>query len=289
LRFVPTDGLELNNLDNLYLKILLIVISFSYSSSAQSLQLELEKIFSSESEVVLENYLNPISKAFGFNLGSAIYHNAESYSFPHFDIGVAYLSTSIPNKELSIGNSENPTIFGNSSIDSLTPSGINTKRFNIPILQFSMGLGDNTNFLFRYTKWKMNKVGEIKVYGGGIKYELENLLSITPIPLDIAVLAMYQKYTVDHFLEGAIFNMSIVGSKELGIFPIQFYGGAGFLKNITEVGDPASQTPDNFSIGGLEEIRYRLGVNYSLLFLNLGIEYNFGEYTTISSGLRFVL
>jgi hypothetical protein len=42
-------------------------------------------------------------------------------------------------------------------------------------------------------------------------------------------------------------------------------------------------------VGGLEEIRYQLGVNYSFFFLNLSIEYNFGEYTTISSGLRLVL
>jgi hypothetical protein len=271
------------------LKILPILFIFSGYIFGQTLQTELEKVFNNNRQNMLAGYLSPLSKTFGVNLGSATYHNADSYKFPHFDIGVSYLTTKIPAGGLFADAAQNPSVFGKTLMDSIYPSGLNMNQFNLPVIQFSIGLGDNTNLLLRYTKWEIAKIGQIIVYAGGIKYELENLLSITPIPVDIAVLAMYQKYQAGEFLEGAVFNMNIIGSKELKILPIQFYGGAGFLKNITEVTNPVGVSDETISVGGLEEIRYQLGVNYSFFFLNLSIEYNFGEYTTISSGLRLVL
>lgn len=246
------------------------------------------KIFSTSNLGDLQEYLGPLSKTFGANLGSAIYHNAESYSFPHFDMGISYLATTVPRSSFVSDSTNKPTVFGETLNDTSVASGLDIKRFDIPVFQFSIGLGENTNLLVRYSEWKMNKVGKIRVIGGGIKYEMENLLSITPIPLDIAVLAMYQKYEVDDFLEGALFNISIVGSKDFGIIPLQVYGGVGFLNNISEVTDPLTETDEAISIGGLEEIRYQLGINYSFLFLNLSIEYNFGQYKTVSSGIKIV-
>ena len=262
---------------------------FIIPAKSQTLKEELEKIFTLGNEEILKDYIGPMSKAFGASLGSAIYYNAESFNFPHFDIGVSYLSTSVPKNGFITDSTDNSTVFGSKQSDSSVTSGLNIDRFDIPVLQFSIGLGDNTNLLARYTQWKMNKVGKIRVIGGGIKYELKNLLSITPIPLDIAVLAMYQKYEIENFLEGAIFNISITGSKDFGILPLQLYGGVGFLNNISEVKDPASGTDVAISISGLEEIRYQIGVNYSLLFFNFSIEYNFGRYRTVSAGVRFIL
>ena len=256
---------------------------------SQTLKGELENIFALGNEEILKDYIGPMSEAFGANLGSAIYYNAESFNFPNFELGVSYLSTSVPKDGFTTDSTNNSTVFGPVLNDSSVTSGLNMDRFNIPVLQFSIGLGDNTNLLVRFTQWKMNKVGTIRVIGGGIKYELENLLSITPIPLDIAVLAMYQKYEIEDFLDGAVFNISLTASKDFGIIPLQLYGGAGFLNNITEVKDPASETDVAISISGLEEIRFQIGVNYSLLFLNFNVEYNFGRYQTVSGGLRIVL
>lgn len=267
----------------------LFSLVFILPAKSQTLKKELKKIFALGNEEVLKDYIGPMSKAFGANLGSAIYYSAESLNFPHIDFGISYLSTSVPKEGFTTDSTNNSTVFGAELSDSSLTSGLNINRFDIPVFQFSMGLGDNTNLLIRYSQWKMNKVGKIRVLGGGIKYELENLLSITPIPVDIAVLAMYQKYEIEEFLEGAVFNISITASKDFGILPLQLYGGAGFLNNITEVKDPASETDVAISISGLEEIRFQIGMNYSLLFLNFSIEYNFGGYETVSGGFRIIL
>lgn len=265
-----------------------LVLTLLAPLKSQSLEKEIEKIFALGNEEILKDYIGPLSETFGANLGSAIYYSAESFSFPHFDIGVSYLSTTVPRDGFVTDSTNNSTVFGAELNDSSVTSGLNIDHFNLPVIQFNIGLGDNTNLLVRYIHWNMNKVGKIRVIGAGIKYELENLLSITPIPLNIAILAMYQKYEIDNFLDGAVFNISILGSKDVGIIPLQLYGGAGFLNNITEVKDPASETKLAVSISGLEEVRYQIGLNYSFLFSNLSIEYNFGRYRTVSSGLRII-
>ena len=125
--------------------------------------------------------------------------------------------------------------------------------------------------------------------GGGIKYELENLLSISPIPVDVAILAMYQKYEIDEMLEGAVFTMNIVGSRDFGIIPFSLYGGVGYMNNTTSVNLSKENETESYSIGGLEEIKYQLGISYKFLFSRLYVEYNFARYNTLNGGIRIVL
>ena len=166
---------------------------------------------------------------------------------------------------------------------------MNIKHFKFPVIHFSIGIGDNTNFILRYSHWNIEKIGKVKLLGGGIKYELENLLSISPIPLDIAILAIYQKYEVDDILEGAVFTMNIVGSRHFNVIPLSLYGGVGYLSNTTNVNKKSADEVESFSIGGLEEIKYQIGVSYNLMFFRNNAEYNFGEYNSINGGIRIVL
>ena len=275
----------------MYLKVViafLLIFLFAVSGNSQTLKGELKKNFT-YNQHQLEGYLGPLSRVFGASLSSGIYFNAESYSFPHFDFGISYTSTSIPSGNFTQNDSMNsPTVFGEILDDSTKLSGLNISDFKLPVFHFSIGIGDNINFILRYTDWNVNKIGKVKLLGGGIKYELENLLSITPIPMDVAILAVYQKYQVDDFLEGAVFTMNIVGSKDFGIIPLSLYGGAGYLNNITNVDNPDSEEEETLSIDGLEEVKYQIGVNYSILFINLNIEYNFGRYKSFNGGIRVV-
>ena len=274
----------------MYLKIAIVfisLISFTSVVHSQTLKSELQKEFTYSQ---LEEYISPLSQAFGANLSSGIYYSAGSHSFPHFDIGISYSSTNIPSGKFSQKDSLNsPTVFGNVIDDSSRLSGLNISDLSFPVLQFSIGIGDNTNFIVRYTNWKINKIGNAKLFGGGIKYELENLLSISPIPMNVAILAIYQKYQIDDILEGAVFTMNIIGSKDIGIIPLGIYGGAGYLNNTTNVNKPDGSDEESYSIDGLEEVKYQIGVSYSLMFLRLNVEYNFGQYNSFNGGIRIVL
>jgi len=273
----------------MYLKVVTVfLLSFLLFSSGngQTLKSELTKDYTYK----LEEYLNPLSQAFGTSLSSGIYYNAESHSFPHFDLGISFSSTSIPSGKLTQDDSlRSPTVFGKALEDSTRLSGLNISDFKLPVVHFSIGIGDNTNFILRYTNWNIENIGRIKLLGGGIKYELENLLSISAIPFDVAILAIYQKYEVDDLLEGAVFTMNIVGSRHFGIIPLSLYGGAGYLNNTTNVNRPNANGEESFSVGGLEEVKYQIGVSYSFLFVRLNAEYNFGQYNSFNGGIRIVL
>jgi Family of unknown function (DUF6588) len=273
----------------MYLKVVIVVL-FTFllcsNGSSQTLKNELAKDYTYNQ---LEEYLNPLSQAFGASLSSGIYFTAESHTFPHFDLGICFTSTAIPSgKLIQDDNLNSPTVFGKAINDSTRLSGLNIKHFKLPVIHFSIGIGDNTNFILRYSHWNIDKIGKVKLLGGGIKYELENLLSISPIPLDIAILAVYQKYEVDDILEGAVFTMSIVGSRHFGIIPLSLYGGLGYLSNTTNVNKQTNTEVESFSIGGLEEIKYQIGISYKIMFINLNAEYNFGQYNSINGGIRIV-
>jgi len=273
------------------IKLVFIVCLLASTLNGQTLRDEVSSFFLDNNETQLKTYLAPLSKAFGATLGSASYFSAKAYKFPHFDFGINYLSTSIANSEKTFASdsSQSATVFGSSTDDSSKIRGLNINSFNIPVLQLSIGMGDNTNLLLRYSKWDDNKLGDIEIFGAGVKYELENLFSISPIPFNIGVLAIYQKYKIDDYIEGAVFEMNLIGSKRISFLPIEIYGGAGYINNVTNVSEPSAGKKLSISIAGLEEIRYQLGLNYSLLIFNLNAEYNFGDYKAISAGFRIVL
>ncbi|KAA3617403.1 MAG: hypothetical protein D8M58_02510 [Calditrichaeota bacterium] len=259
--------------------------------SGQVLENDISRFFLNNNETSLKGYLTPLSNAFGATLASSSYFSAKAYKFPHFDLGINYITTPIAQSEKTFGTDslQSVTVFGKTLDDSSGIKGLDINSFNIPVLQLNIGVGDNTNLLLRYSEWKDKKVGKITIYGVGIKYELENLFSISPIPFNIGVLAVYQKYGVDDYIEGAVFSMNIVGSKRISVLPIEAYGGAGYINNVTNVSDPGTGDKVDISIPGLEEIRYQLGINFSILIFNLNAEYNFGDYKSISAGLRLIL
>jgi hypothetical protein len=270
-----------------YIYIFVIIFSLHSIVYSQNLSNELLK---DPTYNQLDDYLNPLSQAFGSSLSSGIYYSAEAHNFPHFDLGITYASTAIPSsKRIQDDSLHSPTVFGKALDDSTRLSGLNISEFKIPVIHFSMGIGDNTEMILRYTSWDIARIGKVKLLGGGIKYELENLLSISPIPVDVAILAIYQKYEVDDILEGAVFNMNIVASRHFGIIPLNIYGGIGYMNNTTNYNKNNGNEEESYSIGGLEEIKYQIGVSYKLLFFRLNVEYNFGKYNTFNGGIRLVL
>lgn len=273
------------------LKFFFIVLGsglFSVSNvTGQSLQTELVKIFDEGDNAMLRNYSAPLSKAFGAGLSSSKFHNAEAYDFPHFDFGINYLTVNIPASARQDSNSQ-VTVFGKMNSDTSHVSGLNISTFKLPVLQLNFSLGDNTNIFLRYTHWNDQKLGDISVFGAGVKYELENLFSISPIPFSIGILAAYQKYQIESYVEGAAFDMNLILAKQFYFLPFEVYGAAGYLNNVTNIERPLNSDGTSISVDGLEEIRYLMGLNFSLRMVNLSIEYGFGDYSSFSSGLRIV-
>jgi uncharacterized protein DUF6588 len=270
------------------IKILCVICVFSVNLSAQDLKDKVTQLFSDKD---FTEYLTPLSKAFGASLGSSYSFNAKTHKFPHFDLGINYLTVPIKKGEKYFDgdSARSATVFGPANNLRSQTRGLNLDVFEIPVLQLSLGIGDNTNLLLRYSDWKSKKLGKIKVYGAGVKYELENLFSISPIPFSIGVLAIYQKYKIDDYIEGAVFGMNLIVSKELHFLPIEIYGGVGYINNITNIDNPQGTEDISISIPGLEEVRYHFGANFSIMFFRISAETTFGDYKSLSAGLHFSL
>lgn len=268
------------------------VISFLLCNSiyGQSFKNDVVQILRQDNDL-LKEYAAPLSEAFGAILSSSAFYNAKSYNFPHFDIGLNYLSAPISSKRLTFSSNSRdiPTVFGKATQDSSFITGTDINSFKLPVLQLSIGIGDNTNFFIRYADWSYDKLGNVSVLGAGIKYELENLFSLSPIPFNIGILALYQKYEVDDFVEGAVFSMNIIASKKFNAIPTEFYGSIGYVNNVTNISDPENMQSESQSIAGLEEIRYGLGLSYNLFLFNFNAEYNFGSFNALSAGIRIVI
>lgn len=225
--------------------------------------------------------------ALGATLGSNTFHTAKTKRILHFDLGIKALSSRIPiTKASKKFNEENSAIFQEGISPEYGVHGLDIKQLLIPIIQANLGIGENTNLVLRYTQWNDKKLGMLTLYSAGVKYELEDLFSFSRIPIDIGILALYQKYEIEEFLEGAVFGMDLVTSKHLEFIPVELYASVGYIKNETSVRDPLKSSKLEISVPGMDGIKYHVGLNVQMSLLILNVEYNYGDFEAMSVGLN---
>ncbi|NOX89621.1 MAG: hypothetical protein GXO77_11390, partial [Calditrichaeota bacterium] len=197
----------------------------------------LTKVLSqSQAKDYLKGYVQPFSNALGTALGGALFHRAYSKTLPRFDIGVSAVFVPIPGEDLtfvlnpppeaSYTSKTLPTIFGddNPTEPGAVP-GINQDRFLLPMLHANIGLFGNFEATIRFAKVNLGDYGDLAIYGGGIKYELSDLIPIPMFPIDFGVQAAYHKFTLGEFLDAGTFSMNLQASGSIPILPIDIYGG----------------------------------------------------------------
>ena len=244
-----------------------------------------------EPEEYMKSYLQPLSTALSTAMGGALYHRAYTKGFPRIDIGISVVYVNIPDEEKNFINdarNEVATIFGSGSSEI---QGFNKSVFLIPFLHANIGLVASLEATARFTTVNIDYLGDLTIYGAGLKYDLSDML---PVPLlDLSAQAMYHKFTLGDLMDAGAFSMNLQASVSVPVLPIDIYGGIGFdnstLEVATEELDTGQTAIGNVRIDGENSIRFNVGVSYTMLMINIHADYNIGEYNSIGAGLMIVL
>ncbi len=262
---------------------------------AGDLKAELEKIIreSENAEETLKGYLNPFSDIAGTSMSTGIFHRAPANSFPHINAGINVISTAVPSGSRYFTDDsgiKHSTIFGKEKINGTDSfDGLGNDRLSLPIATFSIGLFTNFEFTLRYTKWDVSEIGDISLFGGGIKYELIEMVPGSLIPVEMSVMASYHFFNVEDYLESGAFGMNMIISRGFQPLPFNIYAGIGYVNSLLLLyTDKIVESGADFgevSVDGVDGLRYQVGIGLDIMMFNLHADYNFGEYDSISAGI----
>ena len=244
----------------------------------------------------LKGYTQPLSTSFGIIMGGALFHRADINLIPHLDIGISFYSIKMPDKSKVFNwqGESVPTFFGTDDPPEGAVRGTNLAKLMIPQLQLNLGLFADFELMLRGNpSYTIDEVGEITIYGVGIKYGLSDLISISGFELALSAQAAYHVLRVSNWLNTGTFSMNVQASKNLPMIPIGFYTGLGYdATSMTMSTDEISGIGDNavgdVKLHGENGLRVLFGVSANIYFLTLHIDYNITEYNSIGGGIKFV-
>ena len=252
-------------------------------------------------EDYVKGYVQPLSTSLGTTLGGALYHRGSTKGFPRFDVGLSAVYVPIPDVGKDFESTSGPvqgivpTAFGTDDPDNPAAiPGSNADFFALPMLHANVGLIANLEATARFTKLNIDDIGDLTIYGGGLKYGLSELLPIGLLPLDFSIQAAYHKFTLGDIIDAGTFSMNFQASVSIPLFPVSVYGGAGYDRSSLTVKTDAFDLPGVDDLGdvvvdGKNSLRYNLGVSMTLLLLNVHADYTIGEYNSLGAGIMVVL
>ncbi len=142
----------------------------------------------------LSGYVQPFATALGTGLGGALFHRGYSKSVPRFDVGVSAVYVPIPDegKTFTFMQMSKPTVFGTDKpADPAAIPGLNQDKFLLPMLHANIGLFGGFEGTVRFVKANLGDFWDLMLWGGGIKYELSDLILIPMFPIDFGLQAAY--------------------------------------------------------------------------------------------------
>ena len=247
-------------------------------------------------EGYLKGYTQPLATSFGIIMGGALFHRADIKLFPHLDIGLSVSSIKMPDKsKVFKWNGEYvPTFFGTDDPPEGAVRGADLSKLMIPQLQLNLGLFAEFELMIRGNpSYVIDEIGEITIYGAGIKYGLSDLITITGFDLALSAQAAYHMLRVSNWLNTGTFSMNVQASKNLPYLPFGFYTGVGYdATSMTMSTDEISGIGDNavgdVKLNGENGLRVLFGLSINVYFLTVNIDYNISEYNSVGAGMKLV-
>ncbi len=238
-----------------------------------------------DAQILINEYLRPLGNGFGADLNNGWYYTAKTHKFLGFDLTVSASAATAPSSDETFdvstlglqfmrpqdpNNTIAPTIVGDDVAGPLLdlvlqnpltrqdevvstlqlPKGTGINYVPAPMIQASVGLPLNTDFILRFfpeTEFEKD-VGSVKMLGFGVKHSLNQWIpGGSNFPLDLAVLAgvttlqtqadldvapdqtaipsgaSYDNQKVK--VEANAFTFNLLASKKLAIFTL--FGGIG--------------------------------------------------------------
>jgi len=182
-------------------------------------------------------------------------------------------------------------------------SGVNGLLDNLSILplaaaQFSIGTFYGTAAEIRFLpSIQLNSdLGTISYFGFGIQHNPGMWLD-EPLPVDVSVGVYTQTMKVGNIFKSTATSFGIYAGKTFGtnLLGVSPYAGFSFetstiTVNYTRTISTQAGPEDvnvSFDLKGENNIRFSLGASFTLLFLNLNVDYSVAKYNSVSAGLGF--
>ncbi|MFA4839707.1 MAG: DUF6588 family protein [Candidatus Neomarinimicrobiota bacterium] len=171
---------------------------------------------------------------------------------------------------------------------------LKTIPFPFPILQASIGLPFGLEPSIRLIPaFKVpgdigKALGEISVFGAGLKVDLDQFIPIPLFPVDIAVQAYFQKMNIGELLSGTTTSFNLMTSKTI-LFLTPYLGVGKESSSFTASYKMDDGSKQDFKVKGKNNIRMTAGLNIKLLILQFNAEYSKGEYDAVGLGVGFAL
>lgn len=247
-------------------------------------------------EEYLKGYTQPLATSFGINMGGALFHRADVKLFPHLDVGLSFVSIKMPDKSKTFNwkGEHVPTFFGTDDPPEGAVHGTNLSKFMIPQLQLNLELFADFELMFRGNpSYTIDEIGEITIYGIGVKYGLSDLISIPDFDLALSAQASYHVLRVSNWLNTGTFGMNVQASKNLPFIPMGVYTGVGYeATSMTMSTDEIPSIGDNavgdVKLNGENGLRVLFGLSLNVYFFTVNIDYNISEYNSIGGGAKLV-
>jgi hypothetical protein len=278
--------------------ILLPVISIAQENYENNLENNVRIILSdpTKGEAYLKGYTQPLATSFGIIMGGALFHRADIKLFPHLDVGLSFYSIKMPDKSKTFNwNGERvPTFFGTDDPPAGAVRGTILSKIQIPQLQLNLGLFADFELMLRGNpSYTITEIGEITIYGVGVKYGLSDLITIAGFDLALSAQAAYHMLRVSNWLNTGTFSMNVQASKDFPLIPFGIYTAVGYdATSMTMSTDEILGIGDNavgdVKLNGENGLRLLIGLSINIYLLTLNLDYNISEYNSIGVGAKLV-
>ncbi len=284
-------------------RFILILLTFGLlgglsQTKAGDFEDNLKDVIQQGNKIYLVGYIKPFATAIGTGMGGALFHRGYAKTFPRFDLGISATYVMIPEEDKYFGFTFNgvklqaPTVFGPTKTSNpLLIPGTDQNKFIVPVLHANIGLFANFEAMVRFATKDLGDFGRVTIYGGGLKYELSDLIPIPMFPIDFGLQAAYHKLTLGDYLDSGTFSMNVQASGTLPFIPFDVYGRVGYGGSCTTVKTmqlvPGTSL-GNVTIDGKNGLRFNAGVSFTVLFFNVHADYNIGTYNSVAGGVMFV-
>jgi hypothetical protein len=212
------------------------------------------------------------------------------------DIGLSAAYLKMPDKSKSFNwqGERVPSFFGTDDPPEGAVRGTNLSEYMIPQLQLNFGFFTDFELMLRGNpSYIIDEIGEITLFGVGVKYGLSELISIPDFDLALSAQAAYHVLRVSNWLNTGTFGMNVQASKDLPVIPVALYTAVGYeATSMTMSTDEISGIGDNavgdVKLNGENGLRILIGVSLKVFFLTVNVDYNISEYNSVGAGAKLV-
>jgi len=135
-------------------------------------------------------------------------------------------------------------------------------------------------------------LGEVSYYGFGLQHNIKAWMPV-PLPVDVSLAAYIQTLKLGDYVTANGFTSGLTVSKTFGPKTFSFTPYAGYMMESSNmefsyeyiVDEDIDPVNIEFDVDGKNKSRITLGASFRLGISNLNVDYNMGEYNSVTMGL----